>query len=217
MRLRTRNPRSSAMTIFEVLVVIVCLLFLAWVLLPTFGRAKIHSGPNCVSNLRQINIALQIFEEDNGNQYPMSVSVTDGGGKELIQAGDVAGCFQIASNEMSTVKIFVCPNDSARTFATNWNGLNGSHISYFLSADASNHLDPTIVLDGDDNVVVGGVPVASGLVNLSSNAPESWSGTRHRFCGNIGLADGSVSQTTSNGLQQAFRGTGLATNRIVIP
>ena len=207
------------MTVFEVMVVVVCVLVLAVLLLPILARPRRHvSGINCVSNLRQVNIALRIREGDNGNQYPMAVSVTNGGAMELIDAGDVIECFRDTSNEMATTKILVCPNDSTRTFATNYSDLNGSHISYFLSADASNEANPNIVLDGDDNIVRGGSWIKRGLLEIPSNSPVSWFGSRHyRFCGNIGFADGSVDQTTSNGLQRAFQGTGLATNRIVIP
>jgi prepilin-type processing-associated H-X9-DG protein len=218
MKLRIRNPSLGAMTVFEVMVVLACFLILVAIVLQIL--VPVNRGTqriNCVSNLRQINIAFRIWEGDNLNQYPMTVSVTNGGAKELMETGNLTACLQLASNEMTTTKIFVCADDPARTFATNWNDLNRSHVSYFLGADASSDTNSEMIFSGDDNLVVSGVPVGSGLVNLSSNASLSWSGTRHRFCGNIGFADGSVSQTTSNSLQQAFQGTGLATNRIVIP
>jgi hypothetical protein len=147
----------------------------------------------------------------------MAVSVTNGGGMELIQAGNLAGCLQLASNELSTTKILICPADSDRTFATNWNVLNGSHISYFFGVDVSNESNPNVVLDGDDNLIVGGLPLKSGIGDLSSNSPVSWSEARHRHVGNIGMADGSIRQVSSLGLQEALQGTGLATNRIAIP
>jgi hypothetical protein len=236
MKLRIRNPSLGAITVFEVMVVVVCVFFcvvlLAAALLPYLAQTKSHvQRINCVSNLRQINIAFRIWEGDNGNQYPMAVSVSDGGAMEMIGAGNLTACLQCASNEMCSPKLFVCPEDSARTFATNWNDLNRWHVSYFLGADARSDTNSNMVLDGDDNLIVGGMPVAPGLVNLSSNASLSWSGTRHgtiyrphfwssketNGCGNLGFADGSVLRTTSNGLQRAFQGTGLATNRIVVP
>jgi prepilin-type processing-associated H-X9-DG protein len=206
------------MTVIEVLVVvIVSIVFVAFMFLPLLVRPKIHGGPNCVTNLRQINIAFQIWEGDNNNQYPMSVSVTNGGGMELIQAGNLAGCLQLVSNELSTTKILICPADHARTFATNWNDLGSSHISYFFGMDISNENNPNLILDGDDNLIVGGPPVKSGIGELSPNSPASWSDARHRHVGNIGMADGSVREVSSIGLQQAIQQTGLAKNRIVIP
>jgi prepilin-type processing-associated H-X9-DG protein len=147
----------------------------------------------------------------------MSVSVTNGGAMELIETGNLVACLQLVSNEMSTTKILVCPADPERTFATNFDVLDSSNVSYFVGADASNDADPNMVLDGDDNLVIGGMPVKSGMLDLRSNAPVFWSEARHVRVGNIGFADGSVLETATKGLQQAFQKTGLTTNRIVIP
>jgi len=50
---------------------------------------------------------------------------------------------------------------------------------------------------------------------LTNSLP--WTAARHKFAGNIGLADGSVEQTTSSGLNELLHKTGLATNRLAIP
>jgi hypothetical protein len=169
-------------------------------------------------NLKQINAAFRLWESDHNDQYPMSVSVTNGGAMELIETGNVAAVFQVMSNELSTTKILVCPSDPGRTFATNWSDLNSSHLSYFVSADASEEY-PQMLLDGDDDFVVAGKPVKSGLSKLSSNSTVAWSGTRHGPVGNIGLADGSVQAESSSGLETAFQWSwnGVRTNRVVIP
>jgi prepilin-type processing-associated H-X9-DG protein len=217
MKLQTQNRRKRAMTILDVLVVLVCILILAIILLPMLSTAKRRGGPNCASNLKQISLAFQIWAADNNNKYPMSVSVTNGGAMELIETGNLVACLQLVSNEMSTTKILVCPADPERTFATNFDVLDSSNVSYFVGADASNDADPNMVLDGDDNLVIGGMPVKSGMLDLRSNAPVFWSEARHVRVGNIGFADGSVLETATKGLQQAFQKTGLTTNRIVIP
>ncbi len=219
MKLDFSKRQIGAMTALEVLVVVVCVVVLAALLLPILARPRRNvSGISCVSNLRQISIALKIWAEDNNNRYPMAVSMTNGGAMELIDAGNLIACLRCASNEMSTTKIFVCPDDPDRTLATNWNDLNRLHVSYFLSADASNDTDWATVLSGDNNLAIGGKPAASGLVNVSSNAPISWFGARGgRDWGNLIYPDGSFEQGNSNVLQRAFQGTGLATNRIVVP
>lgn len=213
--------KSCAMTLFEVMVIVACVLFLAALLLPALALSKHRSARvGCVSNLEQVNIAFRIWEGDHNDKYPMAVSVTNGGAMELIETGNVARVFQVMSNELRTPKILVCPNDPDRTFATNWNDLNGSHISYFVSPDASEQY-PQMVLDGDDNLTIAGKPVKSGLLELPANLPVAWSGTRHGSCGNIGLADGSVQEESSLGLETAFEystnGTPFLTNRIAIP
>jgi hypothetical protein len=222
MKLRIEKQRLRAMTAFEVLVVVVCVLILAVLLLRSLITYETPAYRiNCVSNLKQINLTFRIWEGDNNNQYPMSMSVTNGGGKELIEAGDVGGFLRVAfsndwANGLITARILVCPADHSRTIATKWNDLNGSHISYFFSPDASKQY-PRMILDGDDNLVVDGTPVKSGLIKFPPNAPIAWSGTRHRFCGNIGFVDGSVVEESTIGLEKAFLRTGLATSRIAIP
>jgi type II secretory pathway pseudopilin PulG len=212
------KQRRRAMTFFEVLFIVACLVIVVALLLPVLSGAKRATQRiSCVSNLKQINLAFRIWEGDNNNQYPMAVSVTNGGAMESIEIGKLVSCFQVASNEMSTTKILVCPNDTARTFATNWNDLNRSHISYFIGADVSNAANPEMVLDGDDNLAMADKRLTSGLVAISSNSPVFWFGRRHGDCGNLGLVDGSVWEESQNGLQQLFQGDGLATNRIVIP
>ena len=216
MKVRIENRRQRAMTAFEVMAVVACILLLAAMVLPILTQPRRPRGINCVSNLKQVDLAFRIWEGDNGNLYPMAVSITNGGAMETMETGNLTACLQCASNEMSSTKIFVCPGDPDRTFATNWNELNSLHVSYFISADASED-HPEMVLDGDDNFLLSGKPVKSGLLELSSNSPVAWSGKRHRYCGNLGFADGSVQQESQGDLQQAIQGTGRAKNRIVIP
>lgn len=212
MRLRIRKGRLGAMTTIEFLVVIVCFLIAAallW-LLASAGRGlqKI-----CARAIRQVDIAFRVWEGGDVNQFPMTVSASNGGAMEPIEPGNLAAYFQ-TSNGLRTPKIFICPADRRRIFATNWNERKGSHVSYILSTDASNDSET-----GMENLVMDGKPVMSGLLKLSSNASVYWPRTtRHRSRGNIGFADGSVGQENSpNSLRRAFQRTGLVTNRIVIP
>ena len=213
--------RNRVITAFEVLIVILCVVVAAATLLPILASSKRRASRiNCISNLKQDNLAFRIWEGDNTNQYPMAVSVTNGGAMELIQKGNASAVFRVMSNELCTTKILLCPEDTDRTFATNWNNLDGSHISYFVSADASEEY-PQMILDGDDDLVIDGKPIKPGLLALPANLPISWSGRRHGPCGNIGLADGSVQEESLTGLQNAMaystNGTPFSTNRIAIP
>ena len=209
------------MTLFEVMVIVTCVLFLAALLLPLLALSRHRSVRlGCVSNIEQVNLAFRIWEGDHDNKYPMAVSVTNGGAMELIETGNVAAVFQVMSNELSTPVILACPNDRDHTPTRDWSDLNGSHISYFVSPDAHEEY-PQMVLDGDDNLTIAGKPLKSGLLQLPPNLPVAWSGTRHGSCGNIGFADGSVQEESSLGLETAFEystnGTGFLTNRIAIP
>ena len=223
----------------EMLVVVAILLFLAFIFLafmflPRFAKAaqaRAFSDIDCCGNLKQINLSFLLWAGDNNNKFPMEVSVANGGAKELIATGNVAACFQIMSNELSTPKILVCPADYNRVSATDFgNDFNTSHISYFIGVDADTNY-PQRFLSGDDNFQMNGSVVKSGLLQYPTHTPITWGPGRHGdvpvhhfwtpkqqvFFGNIGFADGSVSELSSAGLQESFLLSGMATNRLAIP
>lgn len=190
--------------------------FLAMIILPSGSHTPHRKAMriSCVNNLKEVGLAYQIWEGDNGNLYPMNVSVANGGAMELARSGDAAIIFQVMSNELSTPKILLCPADEDHSLATNFLvGFSAKNISYFANPDAS-QTNTQSLLSGDDNFEIGGVPVESGLLQISTNTPIAWSAARHVHAGNVALTDGSVQQLTTSGLR---RYSGLATNRFAIP
>ena len=231
--------QKKAFTLIELLVVIAIIAILAAMLLPVLAAAKRRAQRiNCVSNLKQVNLAMRIWEGDNNNLYPMAVSTSLGGAQERIATtannnsgayapSGITNIFTCCSNEMSTTKIFVCPSDSSRSYATNFtelgvlsptaSGAGTNAISFFVCGDASETY-PQMVLDGDRNIgttatapapainMTGGY--ALGPSSSGSQAPgPSWSWSAndiHLKVGNVGFADGSVAEESANGLQNAL-------------
>ena len=123
------------------------------------------------------------------------------------------------SNELSTPYILICPADvrpRAKDFGSTFSNTN---ISYFVGVDAD-ETKPQMPLSGDRNIL-GGMKLANGILEITTNQFVSWSSEMHDGVGNIGLADGSVQQLgsfrmTTTGLQQMFP-PGVATNRLAIP
>jgi hypothetical protein len=205
------------MTLMDVVVVVFVLAVLVAMFLPALGRPKRGNHMNCSNNLKQIGLAYQLWKDDNGGKYPMDVSVTNGGTMGLANGRNTWINFFVMSNQLSTPKVLHCPADTNGIVASNsWGGLNNQNVSYFVGLDASPD-DPQAILSGDDNFEIGGVPVKSGLLELSSNTPIAWSAARHKFDGNIGLTDGSVQSLSNSGLTNFLHQTGLATNRLAIP
>lgn len=67
---RAAFPRS-AFTLIELLVVVVIIAILAALLLPTLSRAKRRSHQAaCLSNLKQIGIAFEIYLDDHESRFP---------------------------------------------------------------------------------------------------------------------------------------------------
>jgi competence protein ComGC len=218
MKPRFSNKRIHALTLEEVLLVIAVLAVAVALFLPNLLPGKRKAARiGCVNNLKQIGLAYRVWEGDNGDMYPMVISVTNGGSRELVATGDVLTTYLTMSNELGTPKILHCPQATNRTYASSFASLTRSNISYFVGVDVTNELNPQAILSGDDNFLVSGVPAKSGLLALTTNIPVSWSAARHIRYGNIGLADGSVSQLTDKLLREKLEETGLVTNRLAIP
>jgi prepilin-type N-terminal cleavage/methylation domain-containing protein/prepilin-type processing-associated H-X9-DG protein len=226
MKPRYTNQRNRALTLTEVLVSVAVVCVLTGVAYLAFHRPKpvhriVHQNQSsviqCVNNLKQIGLAFRIWEGDKGDKLPMRVPAKKGGAMEPALRGNVAPIFQVMSNELSTPKILVCPADADHLIAKSFNaGFDNSTVSYFAGVDAADD-KPAMFLSGDDNFDIGGRPVKSGLLLLATNAPVSWTATRHVNQGNIGLADGSVQTTGSSFLRQLLVQTGVATNRLALP
>jgi len=227
MDLRRSNRKDQALTIIEVLVVIMALLVVVAVALPMLARSHKKSARlGCVNNLKQVYLGFRIWSGDNDDLFPMQVPLNKGGAMEEAQRGNVAPIFQVASNELSTPRVLWCPYDRSKTAATNFTSDFGNDkISYFVGVDAATNY-PQSLLTGDDNFLVNGQPVKPGVLELSTNMPSfwgahspvDWDDKRHSpVMGNIGLTDGSVSETYFYSLRDRLAETGLATNRLAIP
>jgi prepilin-type N-terminal cleavage/methylation domain-containing protein len=124
MKPRFSNQRNHALTLIEVLVVIVVLAILVTMLSPALDSRPFKSPRiNCVNNLKQIGLAYVLWAGDHNDKFPMQVSIanTNGGGTmELISTGNVLATFQIMSNELNTPKILYCTADKDHTRATDF-------------------------------------------------------------------------------------------------
>jgi prepilin-type processing-associated H-X9-DG protein len=214
MKPRLAPQSTAALTLVEVLIIIAALALLAAILLPALAAWKHKSNRvGCVSNLLQIGVACRLWPDDQDSKYPAQVSVTNGGAMEFITTGNVAAYFRVMTNELDVPEVLICPQDTKHVSATNFATLENSNISYFVGLDAAD-TQPQTLLSGDDNFMVNGKEVQSGILNLHTNDVLDWTKDRHQGAGNILLGDGSVQQATSADLTSIAR---LATNRLAIP
>ena len=71
MRNSARPQRSRGFTLIELLVVIAIVAILAALLLPALASTKERSkGTACLSNLRQVGLAIRVYAEDNSGNIP---------------------------------------------------------------------------------------------------------------------------------------------------
>lgn len=212
------NDARSGLTVFEVLVTVGVLVGLAVLFLPLLANRS-HGGQkiSCYVNLKQVGLAFRIWEGDNNDKYPMQVSTTNGGAMELVSLGYPIPVFQVMSNELSTPKILFCPQDENRYMATNFtSSLTSNTVSYFVNPDAI-EANPQDVMCGDDNLQINGVRAKPGLLTLSPDIPVTWSSARHKYSGNLTMADGSVQSYSNRGLQKYLFPTNSTSLRLALP
>lgn len=130
---------TIAFTLIELLVVIAVIAILASFLLPAFGKAKqIAKGTACLSNLRQVGLALQLYCQDNNNRMPVMRDYLSATNAEVLpeqstaQSTNLPSPDQVLANHLGNVKVLKCPSDDAVFELTRssygWNSLlNGQH------------------------------------------------------------------------------------------
>jgi prepilin-type N-terminal cleavage/methylation domain-containing protein len=218
MKPRCSNQRNHALTLIEVLVVIVIVAVLACFLLPALATARKKSQRiSCVNYLMQIGLGFRNWAGDHTNLYPMSISTNLGGTLEYVASGETFRHFQVMSNELSTPYILICPADvrsRAKDFGPTFGNTN---VSYFVGVDAD-ETKPEMLLSGDRNIV-GGTKLANGNLEITTNQSISWNSEMHDGVGNIGLVDGSVMQLGRGWFADwpEWAIKTVATNRLAIP
>lgn len=165
---------------------VVTLVILPAMLLPALSRAKAKAQRiNCVNNMKQIGLSFRTWGLDNNDTFPFNLSTNNGGTLELCLPGsdrfdrNAAFHFRVMSNELNTPKILVCPADSKKQPALNFETLQPGNVSYEVCSG-------TNVSDVNPNQVLA--------VCLIHN--------------NVLLCDGSV-QTVSKARREAMQKSGV--------
>ena len=216
--MKTRVQNSSGLTLIEAMIVVAIIAVLVAMLLPDLSRPRARAKRiNCVNNLKQVGLSYRQWALDHHNNYPMQLSITNGGAMEWAAQGIAWPAYQVMSNELSTPKILVCPADKPRKSASSFNQrTNAANLSYFIGVDAHSQA-PQMFLSGDSNLEINRARLRSGIVTLLTNRLVGWSDEVHQKQGNVGLADGSVQGFSTSRMRDALVYTGDTTNRIILP
>jgi prepilin-type N-terminal cleavage/methylation domain-containing protein len=209
-------------TLVELLVVIAIIALLAALLLPALARAKEHARrAKCISNVKQVSLAIKHFAIDHDGFYPWHVDPSEGGTYGPL-AGESWRHFLATSNELDTPKILVCPSDSAtRSTVQDWSsgpdGLfnpanRGNAVGYFVALDGFEALPPTMIV-GDRNILGGTPSNCSSAADPPAGVPATllgtnnpsirWSSSTHGRLGIVALSDGSAHITRDLQLREA--------------
>ncbi|MDB6123047.1 MAG: hypothetical protein JWQ71_2040 [Pedosphaera sp.] len=122
------------------MVVVAIIALLAALLLPAITRAK-ESGrsANCLNNLHQIGIALQLYVQDSQNRLPTMYDWST----NAVSNTNGPSMTQVLSNYIGSPKIFLCPSEKGNLFeltgsSYSWNfllnGQDADHLQVFAKA-----------------------------------------------------------------------------------
>jgi len=155
-----RRCDGTAFTLIELLVVIAILGILASFLLPALGRSRETArGAKCMSNLRQLGIALKMYCNDHENKLP----VMDNRLLPPAPPPPNPTPSMVFSNYLDGTNIFACPTDagtlsyfrqtgSSYFWVTLLNGLDADNITFtLLGAPISLNVSGTPVFFDWDN------------------------------------------------------------------
>jgi len=185
------------------------------VLSSTLARTHTRSSRiSCICCLKQVGLANRLWANDYGDQYPFA-STNATSSLAFANSPQVFRHYAIMSNELNTPKILVCPADTKRTRATDFVKFSNANVSYFVGLDAI-ETDPQRFLSGDRNITGG--TLSNGFMRFFARTDNAgWTADIHVNAGNVGLADGSVQQMTSPGLQKQLEMQTLPVIRLAIP
>lgn len=220
-------------TLIELLVVIAIIGILSSLLLPALARAKTKARRiECVSNLRQTSLGLQLWADEHGGRFPWEIPAEVGGARGIPEAWR---SFVVLSNQLGVASKLHCPSDKrqevAEGFSSQDEGLGDEQdeaVSFFLGTDATQS-QPTRFLTGDRNLLgqdarsCAAAAITNEITQLDTAAVPvpRWDSDIHRGAGNVALVDGSVHQLSQarllTQLAQAAPGEASCRNCILKP
>ena len=161
MKPRVRQLRR-AFTLIELLVVIAIIAILASLLLPSLARAKSKGqGIKCISNLKQIGIAMRIWCDENDNVYPLAE-------QSLVLPvfpTNVPMITMVLSNNLGgAMGVFQCPNDNLNYFQIHGTSYEYQAVPLHLrSADRATAYQTVVMIDFENFHSRGGT---NGVKNV---------------------------------------------------
>ncbi len=121
-------------TLIELLVVIAIIAILAAILFPVFARARERARQTaCLSNVRQLNLAVQMYAQDYDEKLPPVMYLTDGAVEYPDGSTDAWGLWPaIIFPYVNNIDIFNCPSSAWR-----WGGERTTRGNYGANRNIS--------------------------------------------------------------------------------
>jgi len=225
MKISLGKAAQTGFTAKELIVIVsVIALLVTLVVEAVLHSKRVGLRTTCASNQKQIALSFKMFAGDCDQYFPVAYfkSRAYRFPTNFNYNRPAWEYFHLASNELGTAKILVCPKDALRRanavkgFTNTIDGLahptrQNNSISYFLGMSAE-ETKPNLLAVGDRNLALDSstsfysspgevaVDVASNTVWRSSSKEPF-----HKDEGFYALSDGSVQRADNTRLQEALR------------
>ena len=97
-----------------------------------------EASVQCVNQLKLIGLAFRTWALDHDEHFPFNVSTNAGGTLEFCARGkdgfdaNAAANFRVMSNEVSTLRVLVCPADTSKRVGGSFARLQPANVSYLV-------------------------------------------------------------------------------------